>query len=133
MSDRRRAVRRDPSARFYLDEDVRHGAAAIGVALGLDIVAAKAAQPSLPQDDPIHLQMATSDGRILVTYNRDDFIRATRDAFAKGLPQAGLLILTHKLPRDAARVAHSLGRWVESRKARSCWPMQSFEIDFLSD
>lgn len=64
-------------ARFYLDEDVPHGAAGIAAVLGLDVVAARDAQPSLPQDDATHLQAAAADARVLVTYNRDDFIRAT--------------------------------------------------------
>jgi hypothetical protein len=122
----------DAEARFYLDEDVPHGAAGIGLALGLDIIAAKDVQPSLPQDDPVHLQTAALDGRVMVTYNRDDFILATRDAFAAGLPHAGVLILTRKLPRDPARVAHALDRWVKERRASGGWPMQSCEVDFLS-
>jgi hypothetical protein len=119
-------------ARFYLDEDVPHSAAAIGAALGLDIVAARDAQPSLPQDDPIHLQTAARDRRVMVTYNRDDFLAATRDAFAAGAPHAGLLILTRKLPRDPARVAHALARWAEARQADGRWPMQAYEVEFVS-
>lgn len=122
----------DPAARFYLDEDVPHAAAEIGAALGMDLIAAKDAQPSLPQDDPVHLQTAALDQRVMVTYNRDDFILATRDAFAAGLPHAGLLILTQKLPRDPARIAHALERWVTNRRAERRWPMQPFEVDFLS-
>ena len=125
-------VSADRTARFYLDEDIPHGAAGVGVALGLDIVPAKDAQPKLPQDDPVHLQAAALDQRIMVTYNRDDFIRATRDAFAAGLPHTGLLILIRKLPRDSVRIAHALSRWVESRKAGGRWPMQPYEIEFLS-
>jgi hypothetical protein len=129
-----RGTSRQPSqsARFYLDEDVPHTTAEIGASLGLDVVAAKDAQPSLPQDDPVHLRSAARDRRIMVTFNRDDFVAATRDAFAAGEPHAGLLILTHKLPRDRVRIAHALGRWVEERQAEGRWPMQSYEVDFLS-
>jgi predicted nuclease of predicted toxin-antitoxin system len=129
----RGASRQHPEvARFYLDEDVPHATAEIGSSLGLEVVAAKDAQPSLPQDDPIHLQTAARDRRIMVTYNRDDFLAATRDSFAAGEPHAGLLILTHKLPRDPERIAHALARWVEERRAEGGWPMQSYEVDFLS-
>lgn len=69
----------------------------------------------------------------MVTYNRDDFILATRDAFAMGLPHAGVLILTRKLPREPARIGHALERWVRARRTTGRWPMQSYEIDFLSD
>jgi len=118
--------------RFYLDEDVPHGAAAIGTELGLDIVAARDAQPSLPQDDPVHLSTAARDGRVMVTYNRNDFLAATREAFQTGSPHAGLLILTRKLPRDPARIAHALERWTAKRREEGRWPMQRCEVDFLS-
>lgn len=68
----------------------------------------------------------------MVTYNRDDFIAATRDAFATSGPHAGLLILTHRLPRDPERIVHALARWVEQRKMAGGWPMQAYEVDFLS-
>lgn len=119
-------------ARFYLDEDVPHASAEVGAAPGLDVVSARSAQSSLPQDDPVHLRTAARERRILVTYNRDDFLVATREAFAAGGPHAGLLILTHRLPRDPARVAHALARWVEMRRAAGSWPMQAYEVDFLS-
>lgn len=119
-------------ARFYVDEDIPHSCAEVGVALGLDIRTAKDAQPSLPQDDPVHLRAAAQDRRITVTYNRDDFLAATHDAFASSGPHAGLLFLTHRLPRDPARIVHALARWVEKRKETGVWPMQDYEVDFLS-
>jgi len=118
--------------RFYLDEDVPHAAADFGAGLGLDVLPAKEAQRSLPQDDSVHLDRAARDRRIMVTYNRNDFLLATRDAFGSGRPHAGLLILTRKLPRDPHRVAHALARWVEQRKEQGAWPMQAYEVDFLS-
>lgn len=119
-------------ARFYTDEDVPHACAEVGASLGLDIRPARDAQPSLPQDDPVHLRTAAQDGRIMVTNNRDDFLAATHDAFASSGPHAGLLILTHRLPRDPARIAHALARWVEKRRETGAWPMQDYEVDFLS-
>jgi hypothetical protein len=98
----------------------------------LDVLPAKDAQSSLPQDDPIHLRTAAEARRIMVTYNRNDFLVATRHAFSSGSPHAGLLILTHKLPRDPTRVAHALARWVEQRKEQEAWPMQEYEVAFLS-
>ena len=126
------SARQGERPRFYLDEDVPHTVADVGAALGLDHLSAKDAQSCLPQDDPIHLRTAAQDRRILVTYNRNDFLVATRDAFSSGGPHAGLLILTHKLPRDSTRVAHALARWVEQRKKQGAWPMQPYEVDFLS-
>ena len=121
-----------PTPRFYLDEEVPHSCVKVGTVLGLDMVAARDAQPSLPQDDPVHLRTAAQDGRIMVTYNRNDFLVATRDAFAASAPHAGLLILTHRLPRDPARIAHALARCVERREAAGVWPMQPYEVDFVS-
>lgn len=118
--------------RFYVDEDMPHSCAEVGLAFGLDIRTAKDAQSSLPQDDPVHLRAAAQDQRIMVTYNRDDFLAATHDAFASSRPHAGLLILTHRLPRDPARIVHALARWVEMRKETGAWPMQDYEVDFLS-
>jgi hypothetical protein len=119
-------------ARFYLDEDIPHTSAEVGAALGLDVLAARDARSSLPQEDPVHLRSAAEDGRIMVTYNRDDFLVATRDAFAASSAHAGLLILTHRLPRDPARIAHALARWAEERRSHGRWPMQEYEVDFLS-
>lgn len=107
-----------------------HATAAVAVALGLDVVAAIQVQPSLPQDDPVHLQTAAEDARIMVTYNRDDFLHATMEAFTLGQPHAGLLILTRRLPRDPVRIAHTLATWGASRQAASAWPMQPYEVDF---
>ena len=119
-------------ARFYIDEDVPHSCSEVGWGVGLDIRPAKDAQPSLPQDDPVHLRAAGQDQRIMVTYNRDDFLAATHDAFASSSPHAGLLILTHRLPRDPARIVRALAGWVEKRKRTGAWPMQDYEVDFLS-
>jgi len=118
--------------RFYLDEDIPYEAATVGASLGLDIVAAREAHGSLPQDDPVHLKTAAQDRRIMVTYNRDDFLAATHDSFASAEPHAGLLILTHKLPRDPVRVARALARWVDKRKTEGAWPLQDYEVAFLS-
>ena len=120
------------AARFYLDEDIPHSCAKVGGALGLDMLPAKDAQPSLPQDEPVHLRTAARDHRIMVTCNRNDFLVATRNAFASNAPHAGLLILTHRLPRDPARIVQALARWVTKREAAGGWPMQEYEVDFLS-
>jgi predicted nuclease of predicted toxin-antitoxin system len=129
----KRGGRKRPAAsRFYLDEDIPYTTVEAGAPMGLDIVAARDVQPNLPQDDPVHLATAARDRRIMVTYNRDDFIVATRDAFAIGDPHAGLLILTNRLPRDAGRIARGLARWMEKRRAGGAWPMQDYEVDFLS-
>ena len=119
--------------RFYLDEDVPPSAAAVATGLGLDVASAYHVGP-VPRPDAEHLAAAAADGRIVVTYNRDDFIACTRDAFAAGWRHSGVLILTRKLPRDPARVAHALARWVA--KAEATYgppPLLAYSIDFVSD
>lgn len=117
----------DAAPAFYLDEDVPHSAAKIGRDLGLDVVSAREVGP-IPRPDAEHLTAAAAAGRIVVTYNRNDFIALTHDAFAAGKPHTGVLILTRKLPRDGARIAHALVRWAAARGT-----LQPYEIDFLSD
>jgi predicted nuclease of predicted toxin-antitoxin system len=112
---------------FYLDEGIPYSAARIGRNLGLDVVAASEAGAT-PRPDREHLATAAADERVLVTYNRNDFIEETRDAFAAGKQHFGVLILTHKLPGDGARIAHALVRWAAERP-----PLQPYGIDFLSD
>lgn len=88
----------------------------------------------VPRPDAEHLAVAAADGRIVLTYDRDDLIACTRGAFAAGWPHAGGLILTRKLPRDPARVAHALAPWVTKAEA-TCGPppLPPYSIDFVSD
>ena len=100
--------------------------------LGLDVISAADAGP-VPRSDAEHLAAAAADGRIVVTYNRDDFIELTRDAFAAGRPHAGVIIVTRRIPRDAVRIAHALGRWAVAASARyGPPPLQSYTIIFMS-
>ncbi|HEU4456266.1 MAG TPA: DUF5615 family PIN-like protein [Longimicrobium sp.] len=113
--------------RFYLDEDVPRLAAEIGRELGLDVISVSEAG-RLGQPDGEQMAAAAADRRILVTYNRNDFLAITRDAFAAGQPHAGVLILTYRLQRDAARIAHAIARWAAGGRT-----LQAYEVDFLSD
>ena len=113
--------------RFYLDEDVPDSAARVARGLGLDVVAS-AERGNNGREDAEQLAAAASESRILVTYNRDDFIQLTLQAFAGGKPHFGVLVLTRKMPRDAARVAHALERW-----CREAPPLPAYAIAFLSE
>jgi predicted nuclease of predicted toxin-antitoxin system len=113
--------------RFYLDEDVPRLAAEIGRELGLDVISVSEAG-RLGQPDEEQMAAAAAEHRILVTYNRNDFLAITRDAFAAGQPHAGVLILTYRLPRDAARIAHAIARWAAAGRT-----LQPYEVGFLSD
>jgi predicted nuclease of predicted toxin-antitoxin system len=112
--------------RFYLDEDVPRLAAEIGRELGLDVISVSEAG-QLGRSDEEQMETAAAEHRILVTYNRNDFLAITRDAFAAGQPHAGVLILTYRLPRDASRIAHAIARWAIAGRT-----LQPYEVDFLS-
>ena len=62
--------------------------------------------------DEEQLRAAATDGRILVTFNRDDFIRLTIEAFQTTAAHAGVLVVPRSLPNhQPERLAHSLRRW----------------------
>lgn len=127
------ATPRPPAYRFYLDEDIPTAAAGAARGLGLDAVHANETEPG-PRPDDVHLVIAAAAQRIVVTYNRDDYLTLTRDAFATGRPHAGLIILTHKLPRTATRVAHALHRWTSTAPTTyGPPPLQPYAVIFLSD
>lgn len=117
----------EPAAhRFYLDEDVPPAAARIARGMGLDVVAAVEVGP-LPRTDPEHLAIAAAEGRVVVTYNRDDFQQYTLDFFAAGKPHGGVLVVVRSIPRNGAAVAHALKDWCER------WgPLQPYEVQYLS-
>ena len=118
----------DPEPRrFYLDEDVPGSAANIARGLGLDVIATFERGMSGREDED-QLALAASEGRILVTFNRDDFMDETLAAFAAGKPHAGVLVLTRKMPRDGARIAHALERWSREMPA-----LQPYAVGYLSE
>lgn len=119
------------SYRYYLDEDIPPRAAEIGRALDIDVVSA-ASSGMIARADPDHLRAAATAGRIVVTYNRNDFLVATEAAVAMHAPHAGLIILARRLPRDAARIAHTLRRFDEEAPSRYGVPRQPYRAVYLS-
>jgi predicted nuclease of predicted toxin-antitoxin system len=112
--------------RFYLDEDVPPSAAHIGRALGLDVVATtEVGHAGWP--DAEQLAWAAAQARIVVTYNRDDFIELTRSTLAAGKSHTGVLIVVPTVPRVGHVIAHALERWSVGRA-----PLQLYEVQFLS-
>jgi len=112
--------------RFYLDEDVPPSAAPIGRALGLDVVAV-AEVGHFGGADAEQLAWAAGHRRVVVTYNRDDFLELTRSALAAGKPHAGVLIVVPTVRRQGAAIAHALHRFSTGRP-----PLQPYEVQFLS-
>jgi predicted nuclease of predicted toxin-antitoxin system len=114
------------TGRFYLDEDVPVSAAQIARGMGLDVVAA-AEVGARARSDMEQLALAAAESRMVVTYNRDDFIEVTTQALAAGRPHAGVLVVVSTVPRDGAAIAHALRRWSEKRA-----PLQPYELQYLS-
>jgi uncharacterized protein with PIN domain len=99
--------------RFLLDEDVNPAAAEISRGLGLDAISVHEIDRR-GYTDPEQLRFAISEGRVLVTRNRDDFVRLTISWFQTRELHAGVLIVPRSLPNHRPdRIAHSLKRWRE--------------------
>jgi predicted nuclease of predicted toxin-antitoxin system len=113
--------------RFLLDEDVTPGTAEIARGLGLDVLSIHEIDRHEILDEE-QLRFSTSQGRVFVTRNRDDFLNINLVFFQTGEPHAGILIVPWSLPnKRPERIAYALKRWEE----RSMDPGPSF-IAFLS-
>jgi len=70
------------SLRYLLDEDVNPAVSEAARALELDVVSVHDIERTgVAFPDDAQLRFAAAERRILVTRNRDDFIRLTRDFF----------------------------------------------------
>ena len=78
--------------RYYLDAGLDPDIAVAGRALGVDIVSAHECGAKMLTDEE-QLVRAAADRRCLVTFNRNDFIVATRMAYDKNGPHCGVLIV----------------------------------------
>lgn len=116
-------------AGFLLDEDVNPSAAEIARRLGLGVKSVhEVGRRGL--GDAEQLTFAAEERRILVTRNRDDFIRLTIARFQTGEPHCGVLIVPHSIPnKHPDRIAHSLKKWSD---AGSVTEPLSYLIDFLA-
>jgi uncharacterized protein with PIN domain len=113
--------------RFLLDEDLNPAVAGIGRRLGLDVVSVHEIDRRGFTDQE-QLRFAVAEGRILLTRNRDDFIRLTLSLFQSGEMHRGILIVPYSLPNhQPARIAHALKRWA----GRAGDPGKHF-LDFLT-
>jgi hypothetical protein len=115
--------------RFLLDEDMNPEVAVIGRGLGLDVVSVHEIDRRGFADEA-QLRFAVGEGRIVVTRNRDDFIRLTLSLYEAGEVHHGVLIVPHSLPNNRPEhLAHALVRWSGDRPGDPS-PNPNF-IDFL--
>jgi predicted nuclease of predicted toxin-antitoxin system len=112
--------------RFLLDEDLNPAVAEIARGLGLDVLSVHEIDRRGFQDED-QLRFSTSEQRIFLTRNRDDFLQLSLSFFQTGEPYTGILIVPRSLPNHLPeRTAHALKRWQE----RTIDPGPYF-IDFL--
>jgi predicted nuclease of predicted toxin-antitoxin system len=97
--------------RYLVDEDIPADVALIARNLGLDSVSVHEIHRRGFSDEE-QLEFATAEGRIVVTRNRNDFLRLVMAAFQAGLPSPGALVVSRSLPNThPAAIAHTLKRW----------------------
>lgn len=117
--------------RYLLDEDVNPDIAEAARALNLDAVSVhELGRLGIDFPDDAQLRFAAAHRRIMVTRNRDDFIRLTRDFFQAREPHFGVLVVPHTLPnKHPGRVARALKRWHDARPGGP--DPEPYVIDFL--
>ncbi len=114
--------------RFLLDEDLTPAVAEIGRGQGLDIVSVHEIDRRGLTDEE-QLRFAAREARLLVTRNRDDFIRLTVACFHASEPHPDVLIVPRSLPnRQPERIAAAIARWFERHGTEPAVP---YLIDFL--
>lgn len=114
---------------FLLDENLSPTVAEVARGLGLDVVGVHdVGRRGLADHE--QLEFAAAQERVLVTRNRDDFIRLTVAFYQVGQPHCGVLIVPFSIPNhQPERIAHALREWADR------WPDDSapspYFIDFL--
>jgi len=115
--------------RFLLDEDVAPAVAEIARRQGLDVSSVHELDRRQRSDEE-QLRFAAAQGQVLITRNRDDFIRLTVAFFQAGEPHGGVLIIPWSLPnRTPQRIVRALAAWLERRGGGA--QGMDYVIDFL--
>jgi len=112
---------------YLIDEDLTTDVAIIARGLGLNAVSVQELDVRGWKDDLI-LERAATDGRCVVTGNRDDFTHFTTVFAAEGRPHAGVLVVPHTLVRrGAVAIARAI---LAFERTRGDFPM-AYVCDFL--
>jgi hypothetical protein len=115
--------------RFYLDDDVYSPRILKSARrLGLDIIGSEESGHGGAPDD-VHLTVAASAGRCVVTRNYDDFARLTRSYAELGLSHAGVLFVPPSLGNEMfGAIARALKAYADAHPR----DMPPYMIDFLA-
>lgn len=114
--------------KYYLDEDLSPKIAEILRKHHIDAVSSHEAG-KMQVSDRAQLEYAASEGRRLVTRNRNDFIRLTVQFFNEHRQNHGVLIIPHTLPSDKfSLIANGI---IKYNLKRSKHESASYIIDFL--
>lgn len=113
---------------FYLDEDLSQRIAEILRSQEIDSISVHENRTE-GFTDYEQLKQAASEGRCLVTRNRDDFIRLTLQFYNETRQHHGVLIVPYTLPADHfAELAEALGQYASALIEG----LPPYTIDFLS-
>lgn len=115
--------------RFYLDDDVySRRILEIARRLGLDITGSYEAGHSGALDD-VHLSVAASAGRCVVTRSYRDFTRLSSSYAELGLPHAGVLLVPPSLGNEMFdAIARALKAYADTHPEG----MPPYMVDFLT-
>ncbi|MBS3908908.1 MAG: DUF5615 family PIN-like protein [Actinobacteria bacterium] len=114
--------------KFYLDEDLSPKIAKILRKQGVDVVSCHEVD-MVQASDSEQLEYAVSQGRRLVTRNRNDFIMLTVQFFNDCRPHSGVLIVPHSLPSDRfGLIAKALEVYASKHQKEA----GSYSINFLT-
>jgi predicted nuclease of predicted toxin-antitoxin system len=103
--------------RFFLDEDLSDEVARIARNLGIDVWSVHEVGRRRLGDDE-QFDYAASNGMVMVTRNRDDYLILNAQHYEMGKLNCGLLIVPHSLPdTQPSRIAHRLKRWADEKEA----------------
>ena len=113
---------------MYLDEDISPKVAEILRKKGMDAVSAHETGMLEASDDE-QLAFAASEGRAMVTRNRDDYITLSVQFFEDLKPHKGLIIVPHTIPgSEFSKLATLLIKFSKERPEG----LASYTIEFLS-
>ncbi len=113
--------------KYYLDEDISPKVADVLRKKQIDAVSTHEMNMAQASDRE-QLEYAASEGRAMVTRNRDDFIRITVQFFNELRPHCGVLIVPHTIPGDKFRLtAEALRKYASEHPSG----MEPYTIDFL--